>query len=311
MPLRSTTRTPATNRNPVAVVRTTCVTLLAVLSMLVVGGCEVDSYFNPSVTGYYEHTPTSMPILSRVDIIEREVGFQPDITEPTAEDLVPNDLQYRLAPGDVVRVEIYELVAERQTDVSVRVIDQSGMIRLPTLGDVQAAGRTIQELQEQIIQTLGPSGMDLISDPLVTVVLEDGRSFQFTIYGSVAGTGIYALNRPDFRVMDALALAGGTASTTKRILIIREVAIDENVKPDYERNGSEEDAASGNESDVRDIDALIEALDGAGANPTAMASLQDDPPVDIDDVDEEPAEAPAAVDDVAAGSRAPSGDTFV
>lgn len=277
--------------------------LFAALSILVVGGCEVDSFFNPGVTGYYEHTPTSMPILSRIDIIEREVGFQPDITKPTAEDLVPNELQYRLAPGDVVRVEIYELVAAQQTDVSVRVIDQSGMIRLPTLGDVQTAGRTIQELQEQIIKML----QGLITDPLVTVVLEDGRSFQFTVYGAVAGTGIYALNRPDFRIMDALALAGGTASTTKRILVIREVALDESVKPTYERTGQTPENGGTETPDVRDIDALIEALDGAGGSPAAMRSAQDDPLVDIDDV----GDAKPVVIQPTSPSQAPSGDTFI
>ncbi len=276
--------------------------IISITSILVIGGCEVDSFFNPSVTGYYEHTPTSMPILDRIDIIEREVGYDPLASKPTPEDLVPNELQYRLAPGDVVRVEIYELVAANQTDVSVRVIDQSGMIRLPTIGDVQAAGRTIEELQEQIIETLRP----LISDPLVTVVLEDGRSFQFTIYGSVAGTGIYALTRPDFRVMDAIALAGGTAVTTRRILVIREVAIDETVKPGYERGVSGSgDAETGDSMDIRDIDALIEALDGA--SPAAMAA-QDTPPIDIDDLSEIDADADAETE---AETRVPSGDTFV
>ena len=80
--------------------------LLAVVSVVLLGGCEVDSYFNPSVTGYYEHTPTSIAILDRIDIIEREPGYRPDVSKPTAEDLVPNEHQYRLAPGDVVRVEI-------------------------------------------------------------------------------------------------------------------------------------------------------------------------------------------------------------
>ena len=276
---------------------------MAVLSMLVIGGCEVDSYFNPSVTGYYEHTPTSMPILDRIDIIERETGFVPDASRPTAEDLVPNELQYRLAPGDVVRVEIYELVAANQTDVSVRVIDQSGMIRLPTLGDVQAAGRTIEELQQQIIETL--RSRELIADPLVTVVLEDGRSFQFTIYGAVAGTGIYALTRPDFRVMDAVALAGGTASTTRKIYVIREVAIDEAVKPDYERSMDGTDGSNGGGSDVRDIDALIEALDGA--SPAAMRS-QDDPPIDVDDLSGDGTPEVAKPDPA---SQVPSGDTFI
>ena len=194
-------------------------------------GCEVDGFIDPSKTGYFEHTPTSMPILNRIDIIERESGFQPDTTKPTQEDLVPNDLQYRLAPGDVVRVEIYELVVANQTDVSVRVIDQSGVIRLPTLGDMRAAGLTVQELQDEIVNKL----KDLIGDPLVTVVLEDGRSFQFTIYGAVGGTGIYALTRPDFRLMDAVSLAGGTAATTQRVLVIREVALDDSVNPSYLR----------------------------------------------------------------------------
>ncbi len=275
--------------------------IISITSIMVIGGCEVDSFFNPSVTGYYEHTPTSMPILDRIDIIEREVGYDPLASKPTPEDLVPNELQYRLAPGDVVRVEIYELVAANQTDVSVRVIDQAGMIRLPTIGDVQAAGRTIEELQEQIIETL----RSLISDPLVTVVLEDGRSFQFTIYGSVAGTGIYALTRPDFRVMDAIALAGGTAVTTRRILVIREVAIDETVKPGYQRGGTDAGTAeTGDSMDIRDIDALIEALDGA--SPAAMAS-QDTPPIDIDDLSE--TETVSATADSA--TQAPSGDTFI
>ncbi|MAB71362.1 MAG: hypothetical protein CMJ54_02520, partial [Planctomycetaceae bacterium] len=249
-------RSLSNDKSPGTTMRTIAMFLFAMLSAVSMTGCEIDSFFNPSVTGYYEHTPTSMPILDRIDVIEREVGYRPEITQPTADDLVPNELVYRLAPGDVVRVEIYELVAANQTDVSVRVIDQAGSIRLPTLGDLQAAGLTVDELQEDIIRRLD----GLITDPLVTVVLEDGRSFQFTIYGAVAGTGIYALTRPDFRIMDALSLAGGTASTTQRILIIREVAIDETVRPEYERGTGI--AVPESESEASDIDALIDALGG-------------------------------------------------
>ena len=244
-------------------------------------GCEVDSFLDPSKTGYFEHTPTSMPILSRIDIIERETGYKPETTYPTPEDLVPNELQYRLAPGDVVTVEIYELVKANETDRSVRVIDQSGVIRLPTLGDVQAAGLTVQELQEEIISRL----KDLIGDPLVTVVLEDGRSFQFTIYGAVSGTGIYSLTRPDFRVMDAMSIAGGTASTTQRLLVIREVALDESVNPSYLRDSATDQTKKPDTSgtiDVSDIDDLINKLDQKPAPSPGARSAQDDPPVDVD-----------------------------
>ena len=243
-------------------------------------GCEADSFLDPSQTGYFESTPTSMPILNRIDIIERELGYQPEITKPTAEDLVPNELQYRLAPGDVVRVEIYELVVANQTDVSIRVIDQAGSIRLPTLGDVQAAGLTVEKLQDEIIDKL----KGLITDPLVTVVLEEGRSFQFTVYGAVAGTGIYALTRPDFRIMDAISLAGGTAATTERLLIIREVALDDSVKASYLRGNDDGTGKTEGEQKPMDIDALIDQLGDENAPSPAARRSADDPPVDIDDL---------------------------
>ena len=268
--------------------------LLAIACMVVSCfgfGCEVDSFLDPSKTGYFEHTPTSMPILSRIDIIERETGYKPETTYPTPEDLVPNELQYRLAPGDVVTVEIYELVKANETDRSVRVIDQSGVIRLPTLGDVQAAGLTVQELQEEIISRL----KDLIGDPLVTVVLEDGRSFQFTIYGAVSGTGIYSLTRPDFRVMDAMSIAGGTASTTQRLLVIREAALDDSVNPSYLRDSESDSTTKKSDAsgtvNVSDIDDLINKLDQEPTPSPGARSAQDDPPVDVDSAQSVPEKA--------------------
>ena len=280
--------------------------------LLFSSGCEVDGFLDPSKTGYFEHTPTSMPILNRIDIIEREAGFEPNTTPPTQEDLVPNELQYRLAPGDVVRVEIYELVTANQTEVSIRVIDQSGVIRLPTLGDIRAAGLTVQELQDVIIKML----KDLIQDPMVTVVLEDGRSFQFTIYGAVSGTGIYALTRPDFRLMDAVSLAGGTAATTQRVLVIREVALNEAVNPSYLREDSGEADEPPESVNIKDIDALIKQLE-QGTSPSPAARGQSaDPPVDVDDLSEDGATSGDFVDDVkqdkdVASPAPPAGSKFI
>ena len=172
--------------------------LLITTSFLALPGCEVDSWFDPSRTGYFETTPTSMPILRRIDIIEREATGWGPITEPTPEDLEPGELEYRLAAGDQVRIEVYELVTAGQTDVSVRTVDPSGNVRLPTLGEIPAAGLTPSELQVEIETKL----KDLINDPIVAVVLERGQGFNFTIYGSIGNTGIYSLTKPDFRVLE-------------------------------------------------------------------------------------------------------------
>ena len=196
-----------------------CMGLIGVLLFSV--GCEVDNYMDPSKTGYFEFAPTTIPVLERLDVVEVEELPFGEITEPNAEDLIPSSLQYRLAPGDVVKAEIYELVAAGQMDISIRVVDQAGQIRLPTLGNLPAAGLSLEELQKEIEDRL----RGLITDPLVTVALESGRSFQFTIYGAVEGTGMYSLDRPDFRVMNALALAGGTIPSTQYVYVIRELAL--------------------------------------------------------------------------------------
>ncbi|HEX7010773.1 MAG TPA: hypothetical protein VF184_12390, partial [Phycisphaeraceae bacterium] len=44
--------------------------LLLMLIAVVLGGCEVDSYFDPSVVGRWERTPATLPILDRLDIID-------------------------------------------------------------------------------------------------------------------------------------------------------------------------------------------------------------------------------------------------
>ena len=258
------------------------------MGFVVSSGCEVDNYMDPSKTGYFEFAPTTIPVLDRLDVVEVDELPFGEITEPNPEDLVPSSLVYRLAPGDVVKCEIYELVSAGQMDISVRIVDQAGQIRLPTLGDVPAAGLSLEELQKEIEDRL----QGLINDPLVTVAIESGRSFQFTIYGSVSGTGMYSLDRPDFRVMNALALAGGTMSTTQYVYIIRELALNELVKPAFDRREKDPGEASGTDAPKTDaeIEALINQLqseDGAAPSPGMVAS-QDDPLVDLDDVESAP-----------------------
>jgi len=258
-------------------------------------GCEFDNYIDPSKTGYFEFAPTTIPVIERLDVVEVEELPFGEITTPNAEDLIPSSLEYRLAPGDIVRAEIYELVSPGQMDISVRIIDQAGQIRLPTLGNLPAAGLTLEELQKEIEDRLS----SLITDPLVTVSLENGRSFQYTIYGQVQGTGIYGLDRPDFRVMNALAEAGGTTPTTQDVYIIREVALNDLVQPDFDRNrgasGSADPSTTSPDKPKTDaeIEDLINRMNNADSATPGMVAVEDDPPVDLDDVESDVAPRPA------------------
>jgi polysaccharide biosynthesis/export protein len=253
------------------------VALPALALAMAMGGCDVDNYMDPSQTGYFETTPTTMPVLSRLDVIEKKVDrWGGPVVAPTTEDLTPNDVEYRLEPGDIVRIEIYELVAAGQTSVNVRRVEQNGTVRLPTLYDVRAGGLTIQELQEEIEERL----KGFISDPLVTVVLEEGRSYRYILYGAIGNPGIYSLDQPDFRLLDAVALASGTLDTTQRIYVIRNASLDESLEPAYRR----ESAGTGSDQPINsvepasegtpagDIESLIDLLDSPGTAPGAVGS---------------------------------------
>ncbi|MFM1804112.1 MAG: hypothetical protein RL136_991 [Planctomycetota bacterium] len=277
-------------------------------------GCEVDSFFDPSRTGYFETTPTTMPILSRLDVIERPGASGVVVSKPTPEDLVPGELKYRIAPGDVVRVDVFELVTPGQLEREELVVDQTGNIRLKEVGDVVAAGLTIEEFQREI----EAKASRLIADPVVQVSLLRGQSFQFSISGAVSDTGVFTLERPDFRVSEAIALAGGTLSTTQRVKVIRAAPLDDTLRPIYPepqagraRPDMGNGGGTGDAGTQPSIDDLIKQLDDApkpapepsqdpmpepGASSESprlgmvgefsRVSPQDAPPIDIDDVNE-------------------------
>jgi microsomal dipeptidase-like Zn-dependent dipeptidase len=71
--------------------RTTRRLLLAAGSAasLGLGGCNWDSYLDPSVTGRWEWTPTSVPVLDRIASIEDQTGEGIDFADPTPADLEP------------------------------------------------------------------------------------------------------------------------------------------------------------------------------------------------------------------------------
>ncbi len=268
-------------------------------------GCEVDSWMDPSRTGYFETTPTTMPILSRLDVIERSTFKGAQVAPPQPDDLVPGELKYRLAPGDEIRLDIFELVEPGESDIDVRVIDQTGNVRVKEVGDVPAAGLTLEEFQREVEIRVSR----ILQSPIVSVALTRAQSFQFSVSGAVQTVGVFGLTKPDLRLTEALALAGGTFATTQRITVVRAAPLDDTLNPVYppateDSNAFIEDSGSGagTTQPKVDLDALIEGLggaDGGGATPPPQPTTpapgavgrarptlaQDDTPaVDIDDV---------------------------
>lgn len=263
--------------------------LLAAACILASGqmiGCEVDSFFDPSRTGRFEFTPTTIPILDRIDVIEPEDDLWGQTTSVRSDDLLPSDLTYFMAASDIVTIEIFELYVEDQWSSSTRRIDAGGYLRVPELGDVPAAGLTPQEFEDVLRDRLAA---EVIQDPQVDVVVEEFSGFTYTSYGAITNPGVYTLRNPDTRLLDALAIGGGVPATTEMIYVVREIALTEDVKPAWETGRRRPQTPRPAEEKPLNIEDLIEQLPDKDEDPTNLGMFRRQqepaPPVDIDDLD--------------------------
>jgi polysaccharide export outer membrane protein len=122
--------------------------------------------------------------------------------------------EYLLRAGDVVQIFVWK-EPDLTREVTVRL---DGRITMPLLGDVEASGRTPQELSKELGSRLGK----LIENPVVTVSLTQPNSSRFFVIGQVGQSGGYPLTG-SVTVLQALALAGGFKdfAKTEKILVIR------------------------------------------------------------------------------------------
>jgi len=127
----------------------------------------------------------------------------------------PEDLgSYLLAPGDTLRIAVWK-EPELRADVFVRL---DGRITVPLVGDVRAAGRTIEQLTAEVRQKLAA----FLEAPTVTITLAQAVSARFYVIGEVTRPGVFQLTGRT-TVLQALALAGGFREFAKRerIIILR------------------------------------------------------------------------------------------
>ena len=106
---------------------------------------------------------------------------------------------YRLGPGDKVRVTVYD-----ETDLSGEFqVDDTGYVRLPLIGQVKAAGHTAFQLEGDVSVALNDG---YLKNPRVNVEVSTYRPFY--IIGQVNRPGQYAYTS-NMSALDAIGVAGG------------------------------------------------------------------------------------------------------
>lgn len=241
-------------------------------------GCsigELDSFMDPSVVGRWEHTPTIVPILERIDSIESDTGEFIDVTQIVPEDLQPSEVTLRIAAGDVVEVIIFEFQANGTDAVFNAPVRADGTIDLPRLPGIEVAGTSAREAEARIREAVARAG--LLDNAEVSVNPLSQRDQTFGIFGSVPSVGRFIIPSPDYRILDALTDAGGVNPVISEVYVIREITLAERDQLDraVERNGgdrtipridrsNDQNAPDEGDVDLRElIDILTEPESGA------------------------------------------------
>lgn len=130
---------------------------------------------------------------------------------------------YVIGAEDIISINVWK-EPEMSRQVPVR---PDGMISLPLLGDVKASGLTPLQLQDLLTEDM----KKLISDPQVTVIVNEVHSLTFNIVGEVNRPGYYPLTRR-MTILDAIAMSGGFKdfAKVKKIYVLRSEANGQQVK---------------------------------------------------------------------------------
>lgn len=131
-----------------------------------------------------------------------------------ARERTPEPGEYRIGPADVLQISVWKNEAVSRA-VPVR---PDGMISLPLVNEVRAAGLTPMQLRDLLTQRLA----EYIPNPEIFVVVQEVHSFAVSVLGEVRAAGRYEF-KSRATVLDVLARAGGLTefAARSRILILR------------------------------------------------------------------------------------------
>jgi polysaccharide biosynthesis/export protein len=119
-------------------------------------------------------------------------------TMPRTPDDVAQPTEYRLGPGDQLRITVFN----EQDLTGQYVVGSQGTIAYPLVGEVQAAGLTVLEFSESLQTAL----QGYLRQPNVAVEVANYRPF--FILGEVQRPGTYPYSA-NLTVLNAVATAGG------------------------------------------------------------------------------------------------------
>lgn len=107
---------------------------------------------------------------------------------------------YVIGPEDVIEVQVWDNKDLNQ----IGFVRPDGRISLPLAGELQAAGKTVKQLEEELVQAYSKT----VKGAVVTVLIKDIKSRPVFFIGGFGRPGVLPLTR-DYNVVQAVGVMGG------------------------------------------------------------------------------------------------------
>lgn len=132
---------------------------------------------------------------------------------------------YVLGPDDQITIRAFQ--AQELSDKPIQ-IPGDGYISLPMVGRIKAAGLSVRQFEEELVERL----KTYVRDPQVTVFVSDYRSEPVSVVGAVGTPGVVQL-RGRKNLVEVIAMAGGLKTEAgNTVTITRELSMGRIPLPD-------------------------------------------------------------------------------
>ena len=137
-------------------------------------------------------------------------GDDPPVNYPS---IAPLDVtKLKLGPGDKLELTIFYGTKESKTDYS---LDGSGQMNVQFIGLVDAGGKHVREIQEEIQRRLADG---YLKDPVVQLTVVEINSLTCSVLGQVEHNGTVRYT-PGMTIVDAIAQSGGFSPLARKNLV--------------------------------------------------------------------------------------------
>ncbi len=172
------------------------------LAAATLGGCAIGPAPGPLPKDLAEPPPIQRPedLKEPPQRLDRQLTVEEQLAELRRIEAETSAVP-KLGKGDVLSISVYDEPDLSVADIPIR---PDGMISFPLIGDVQAAGQTVDALTESLGQRLSR----FVLEPKVSVIVQEFNSLNYTVSGEVVKPGVYPLVT-EVSLTQALARAGG------------------------------------------------------------------------------------------------------